>query len=53
MFWLTAMQSEDFALLPSEVDSIVRGEYTFVTHTQSPLIVDIFSCRGKSQIVYD
>ena len=24
-----------------------------MTHTQSPVIVDIFECRGKSSITYD
>ena len=50
---LTIMQSQDFSLLPSEVDTIVTNQYTFVTHTQTPLIVDIFECRGKSSIIYD
>lgn len=52
-FWVSFMQTEDFFLLPSEVDVVVRDEYTFVTHTQTPLIVDIFECRGKSNIAYN
>ena len=47
------MQSEDFQLLPAEIDTVVMNEYTFVTHTQTPLIIDIFECKGKSSIVYD
>lgn len=46
------MQTEDFNLLPPEVDMLVRKEYTFVIHAQTPLILDIFECKGHSSLSY-
>ena len=39
--------------MPPEVDTVVMDNYTFVTHTGSSLILDIFECKGTSNIVYD
>lgn len=40
--WFFVLQEEEFSVLPAEVEYLVTGQYTFVTHAQSDLIVDLF-----------
>lgn len=50
--WFFVLQEEDFSVLPAEVDYLATEKYTFVTHAQSDLVVDLFECKGKASLVF-
>lgn len=39
-------------ILPSDTDSIVRGNATFLIHSDGEFIFDVFECSGLSKVKY-
>ena len=51
-FTITVLQEDDVNLLPADVETIIKNDSTFVIHPSGLFIIDLFQCRGTSQIKY-
>lgn len=39
-------------ILPSDTDSVVKGESTFVIHSEGEFLLDVFECSGEAKVNY-
>lgn len=39
-------------ILPSDTDSVVKGESTFVIHSDGEFLLDVFECSGEAKVNY-
>lgn len=37
-------------ILPSDTDSVVKGESTFVIHSEGEFLLDVFECEGEAKV---
>jgi len=45
-------QSNSINILPSDVDTIVKGSNTFIVYSEGEFLLDVFECKGESKIKY-
>jgi len=43
-------QTNSVNILPSDSDQVVRGNNTFVIHSDGEFILDVFSCRADAKL---
>ena len=39
-------------ILPSDTDSVVKGESTFVVHSEGEFLLDVFECSGEAKVSF-